>query len=160
PAGLGKARTFCESSVARPGVAWQGWAGEGGGRQGKGFGIGESTKTGLMHPEIGAFRIVGVSPVPQNNPANLLGKTEGQSLAGKKLYKDDEEAQLRLYKSAEGNYWHPAEAFIKAMVKAVSRLKFGKVSAPAAIRGAVFMAEPLCIIEDAKGRAATKYTID
>ena len=46
------------------------------------------------------------------------------------------------------------------MVKAVGGKKFGKMFATAAIKGSVFIVEPFALILDAKGSAATKYTID
>jgi hypothetical protein len=112
-------------------------------------------------PQIVTFRVIGVSPLLQNNPANFIGVSGGDDLGGsKKKYDDAEEATLRVYKDEEGNFYHPTQAFIKSMLRAVTGKKFGKVSAPGVIRSAVFIVEPHSIILDGKGNPATKYTID
>lgn len=114
-----------------------------------------------MRPEIVTFKIVGISPLLQNNPAAFIGNDSDDGITtGKKKYNDEEEARLRVYKDADGRFVHPAESFIKSMVKAVTGKKFGKKSAPALLKGAVFLAEPWCVIEDAKGQEANQYTID
>lgn len=114
-----------------------------------------------MKPQIVTYRIIGISPLLQNNPAEFIGKTEETGITtGKKTYNDEEEARLRCYRDDDGNYVHPAEGFIKSMLRAATGKKFGKVSAPGIIKGAVFLAEQQCIILDAKGNPATKYTID
>lgn len=114
-----------------------------------------------MKPEIVTFKIIWTSPLLQNNPANFIGKQEGEDLAsGKKVYNDEEEARLRLYLDPDRKFCHPCEAFTKAMVKAVAGKKFGKMFATAAIKGSVFITEPFALIEDENGKPATKYTID
>jgi hypothetical protein len=113
-----------------------------------------------MRPEIVSFRIIGISPLLQNNPANFIGKTEEAELGTKKVYKDDEEAELRVYRNMDGAFVHPSESFVKAMVRAVTGKKFGKLSAPGVIKGSVFLAEVSCLIEDGKGKPAKAYAID
>lgn len=114
-----------------------------------------------MRPEIVIFRVSGMSPLLQNNPENFIGVADESGLAaGKKVYNDEDEARLRLYLDPDGNHCHPTVAFTKAMVKAVSGKKFGKVFATAALKGSVFVAEPFCLIEDEKGKPLSKYTID
>lgn len=115
----------------------------------------------VMKPEIVTFRVIGISPLLQNNPANFIGKAEGEVLAsGKKTYNDEEEAKLRLYLDPDGAFCHPCEAFTKAMVKAVAGKKIGKMFATAAIKGSVFITEPFSILEDKNGKPLTKYIID
>lgn len=114
-----------------------------------------------MKPEIVVFTVVGISPLLQNNPASFIGKTDDEGLAvGKKVYNDEEEAKLRLYRDPSGAHCHPCEAFTKAMVKAVAGKKFGKMFATAAIKGSVFITEPYAILEDANGKNIKEYTID
>jgi hypothetical protein len=114
-----------------------------------------------MKPEIVTFTIIGISPLLQNNPAEFIGKTGEDGLgSGKKTYNDIEEAKLRLYKDSDGAFCHPAEAFTKAMVKAVAGKKFGKMFATSAIKGSVFIAEPFALLTDEKGKPLTEYTID
>lgn len=112
-----------------------------------------------MRPEIVVFKIIGTSPLLQNNPANFIGNDD-TALAGKKKYKDDEEARLRLYLDGDKNHCHPTESFTKAMVKAVAGKKFGKLFATAVIKGSVFITEPMAVIEDLKGKPAKEYAID
>ena len=114
----------------------------------------------VMRPEIVTFKIVGISPLLQNNPANFIGVAESAALATKKQYDDKEEARLRVYLDEEGIYYHPSQAFIKAMVKAVAGRKFGKIFATKAISGSVFIVEPHCTILGADGKPAKEYTID
>ena len=116
--------------------------------------------TDVMKPEIVTFRVIGTSPLIQNNPVEFIGKIETQSLGTKKVYNDEDEARLRLYKDADGHLCHPSEAFTRAMVKAVAGRKFGKLFATAAMKGSVFITETMSIIEDAKGNPLTKYDID
>jgi len=114
-----------------------------------------------MKPEIVTFRITGISPLLQNNPAAFIGKSESADLsAGKKEYNDEEEARLRLYVDDDGNHCHPSEAFLKAMIKAVSGKKFGKLFATSTLKGSVFIVENWTIIEDEDGSPSTEYTID
>ncbi|OHB82090.1 MAG: hypothetical protein A2V98_20630 [Planctomycetes bacterium RBG_16_64_12] len=114
-----------------------------------------------MRPEIVVFEIEGISPLLQNNPAAFIGVEESVEMTmGKKKYDDAEEARLRLYMDPDGRYCHPAEAFIKAMVRAASGKKFGKTAATTAIKGSVFIAEPFALLLDENGEPATQYTID
>jgi hypothetical protein len=114
-----------------------------------------------MRPEIVTYRVIGISPLLQNNPANFIGQTEADELAGKKkTYNDAEEAKQRLYLDPDGLHCHPCEAFTKAMVKAVAGKKFGKMFATAAIKGSVFITEPFALLEDAAGKPMKRYTID
>lgn len=122
---------------------------------------GMSNSPATMKPEIVVFLVRGLSPLLQNNPAAFIGAEEDGGLAAKKkTYDDGEEARLRTYKTPDGLYCHPAEAFTKSMVKAVAGKKFGKMFATSAIKGSVFIAEPYALIEDTDGDPATEYGID
>ena len=121
----------------------------------------EAISTGPMKPEIISFKIIGITPLLQNNPVNFIGKSETESMTTKKKsYDDAEEAALRIYKDDNGNFLHPAESFKKSMVKAVTGRRVAKQAAPGVIKGLVFNVEPYCIILDGKGKPKTKYTID
>src|SRR5574343_76832 len=114
-----------------------------------------------MKPEVVVFKIIGISPLLQNNPANFIGKTGDEALgAGKKTYNDADEARLRLYLADDGSFRHPCESFTKAMVKAVAGKKFGKMFGTAAIKGSVFIAEPFATIVGPNGKPLERYTID
>jgi hypothetical protein len=114
----------------------------------------------VYKPTIVMFRIVGMSPLLQNNPLNFIGGDEQVALAAKKKYNDEEEARLRLYINKDGNYYHPSISFLRSMAKAVSGLKYGKVSAPMLIRGSVFVAFPQTVLLDANGEPARNYVLD
>ena len=98
----------------------------------------------------------------QNNPAEFIGNDSGDTgmTAGKKKYNDEDEARLRTYTTPDGEFYHPCEAFTKAMVKAASGRKFGKQFATTLLKGSVFIVEPYSLIETDKGKPATKYNID
>lgn len=113
-----------------------------------------------MKPEIVTFTVVGISPLVQNNPVEFIGKTDDGALAGKKVYVDQEEAKLRLYPGEDDTFGHPCIAFKRAMMRAVTGKKFGKVAAKSIIISGVQVVEMLATILDASGKPATKYTID
>lgn len=113
-----------------------------------------------MKPQIVVFKVTGVSPLLQNNPASFIGKTETDTISVKKTYNDEDEARMRLYVDSDGRFCHPSEAFIKAAVKAVRGKKFGKLHAAATLMGSVFMAEQFSVIEDASGKPATVYAMN
>lgn len=114
----------------------------------------------VTQPEIWSFTVKGVSPLLQNNPANFIGVEDSGALSNKKKYDDEEEARLRVYKDGDDKFVHPAQSFIRAMVKAVSGRKFGKLFATKAIERNVFLAEPYCVLLDGNGKPAKKYAID
>ncbi len=116
--------------------------------------------TGPMKPEIVTFKIIGITPLLQNNPTNFIGKSDSDTMTTKKTYDDAEEAELRVYKDDEGNFVHPADGFKKAMVKAVTSRRIAKKSAPGVIKGTVFNVEAYCIILNGKGKPQKTYTID
>lgn len=113
----------------------------------------------MMKQEIVTFRVIGISPLLQNNPANFIGVQQDDTLGAKKIYNDEEEARLRVYQNEDGLYYHPTQAFIKSMTEAGKGLKFGKVFATKSVKS-VFIAEPHSIILDASGKPAKQYTID
>lgn len=114
-----------------------------------------------MKPQIVIFELTGMSPLLQNNPVTFIGVSESDELiAGKKKYNDNDEAKRRCYLDPDGRYCHPSEAIIKAITRAVTGKKFGKLTAATAVRGSVFIVEPFASIEDMRGKPATKYTID
>jgi len=114
-----------------------------------------------MEPEIISFRIVGLSPLLQNNPEKFIGVPDKEpGLTGKKKYDDKEEAELRVYKDKDGNFIQLAESFLRSMKEAAKGRKFGKQFATRLVQGSVFLAEPNCLILDGKGKRAKKYIIN
>lgn len=120
----------------------------------------EVSASSVMRLEIVTFKIIGLTPLLQNNPVNFIGVTEGSGLGGKKKYDDAEEAKLRLYVASDGAYYHPCAAFIKAMLGAATGKKFGKVFATSVIKRGVFLVDPIARILDENGKPAKKYGID
>lgn len=121
----------------------------------------EFDKWASMRLVVEVFKVRGISPLLQNNPAKFIG-TDGEEVvrAGKKKYDDEEEAELRVYKDADGDFAHPSEAFTKALVRASRGKKIGKASAPVMLQSGVFAMQPYCKILDHKGKPLTEYTID
>lgn len=123
--------------------------------------LAEMAMPAAMKIELMTFKISGISPLLQNNPAPFITSDEETGLsAGKKKYDDEEEARLRLYRDQDGDFAHPCEAFIKAMLRAVTGKKFGKLTATTLFKGAVFLAEPMAKLVDVRGKPLSKYSID
>lgn len=110
-----------------------------------------------MALELHTWRIEGVSPLLQSNPASMGGDNGGALSGAKKVYKDDEEAAIRCYKNDEGQFVHPTAAFRSGILVAASGRKLNKKSARAILAGAVFPAEIETVLIDAKGKPLTKY---
>lgn len=123
--------------------------------------IADETATLPDAGEILTFDIIGISPLLQNNPAEFIGVADEVGLSkAKKKYNDEEEARARLYTGSSGLYYHPSCAFIRAMLRAVTNMKFGKLAATRCIQGAVFATETESVLLDADGEPLTEYTID
>lgn len=119
------------------------------------------TVASIVRPGILTFDVVGISSLLQNNPAAFIGKSDSQDLTAKIVYNDTEEARLRVYVHESSElYYHPTQAFINAMIRAVSGMKFGKVFATSAIRGSVFAADAHTYILNERGEHARDYKID
>lgn len=113
-----------------------------------------------MALELHTWKIVGVSPLLQNNPAGTMkGSEDGGMSAGKKSYNDDDEAAVRVYRNAEGQPIHPTAAFRSGMLEAAKGRKIGKTAARTVIAGAVFPAETEAQLVDVKGKPLAKYTV-
>ncbi len=113
-----------------------------------------------MGLELHTWKIAGVSPLLQNNPAGTMdaGDSTGIS-AGKKVYKDQEEADIRVYRTASGEPMHPTAAFRSGLLEAAKGRKIGKTAARSVLAGAVFPAETEALLVDAKGKPLKKYEI-
>jgi len=107
------------------------------------------------------FRITGVSPLLQNNPAEtLVDNDEGQIKAKKKKYNDADEAKMRTYKEGR-NYVHPSAGFRAGILRAGVGRKIGKTAAKSVLAGAVFPIEEFVVLIDPKtGKPLKSYEID
>lgn len=114
-----------------------------------------------MALELHTWKIIGVSPLLQNNPAGTMkgNSEEGGMTAKKKVYDDTEEASIRVYRTEKGEPMHPTAAFRSGMLEAAKGRKIGKTAARTVIAGSVFPAETEAILTDAKGKPLAKFTI-
>ncbi len=125
--------------------------------------------------EIARFRVRGLSPLMQNNPANFItdDSAEGGISAGKKVYDSEVEAALRCYPdhwenmddpdtkvTAVGPFGHPAASFRRSMMTAGTGRKIGKKAARMIIAGAVFPVHENVTIITEKGKPITEYEMD
>jgi hypothetical protein len=109
--------------------------------------------------DIFVYRITGVSPLLQNNPAAMGGKKQ-DGLAAKKIYIPEEEAKAALYTDDDGHIIIPSIAFRSAMFRAATGRKIGKSSAKTVISGSVFPVEQSLLVLNAKtGKPRKDYTI-
>jgi hypothetical protein len=112
-----------------------------------------------MALEIHTWRICGVSPLLQNNPAGTMSSEPSGITAGKKVYKDEDEAKIRTYTNDEGRFVHPTAAFRAGMLVAASGRKISKKSAKAIIAGSVFPAEVEAVLIDDKDKPLKSYAL-
>lgn len=113
-----------------------------------------------MAIEIHVWKLTGVSPLLQNNPASTMTPSGDDSLtAKKKTYNDDDEAAMRVYKSDDGTFYHPSAAIRSAILEASKGRKIGKRAARTVVAGAVFPAEVRMTINNGNGKAAKKYSV-
>lgn len=111
-----------------------------------------------MALELHVWKIVGVSPLLQNNPACMQPTGDGMT-AGKKKYNDQDEAEMRVYRTSDGAPCHPTAAFRAGMLEAAKGRKIGKTSAKAVIAGSVFPSEMEGRLVDKAGKPLKKYDI-
>lgn len=113
-----------------------------------------------MAIEIKTWRITGLTPLLQNNPAVTMGGSDGDALSTKKkTYVDNDEAEMRTYRNDQGEPVHPTAAFRSAMLNASKGFKVGKRTARTVFAGAVMLCEPEMILTDAKGKPLKSYGI-
>ena len=113
-----------------------------------------------MPLELHTWKISGVSPLLQNNPAGTMGGgDDGGIKAGKKKYDDKEEAAIRTYKNADGLFVHPTAAFRSGILVAAGGRKIDKKAARTIIAGALFPSETEAILLNEKGKPIKEYAI-
>ena len=110
--------------------------------------------------ELLTYRITGISPILQNNPAKMAGGADGGLKSGKKTYVPEVEAEAAVYRNDEGEIIVPSIAFRAALFRAATNRKIGKLSAKSAVSGSIFPVEHQVRLIDAKtGKPITKYKI-
>ena len=114
-----------------------------------------------MALELHVWKIIGVSPLLQNNPAGTMKSSGGDGglSAKKKEYDDNDEAAVRVYRTSDGAPMHPTAAFRSGMLEGSKGRKIGKTAARTVIAGAVFPSETEARLIDAKGKPLEKYTV-
>ena len=94
----------------------------------------------------------GKSPLMQSSPASLAPEEQEASDAigtsKKKVYDDDEECEVRVYRNEKRQYVHPSTAFRRGLITAAKGRKIGKDFARSLVAGAVFMCDEYMVIED------------
>jgi hypothetical protein len=124
--------------------------------------IGQDTTTGKV--VVAVFRITGVSPLLQNNPASMGGgAAKGPEM--KSIPTPEVEAASKVYKDEEGLFYILSESFRSSIVGkggAASGYKKGKVTMIAACGAGLFTMEPRCLLLDPKNewKPLDEYKID
>lgn len=114
-----------------------------------------------MTIELHVWKITGISPLIQHNPLALqASQPTGAMTAGKKKYDDREEAEIRCYRTEDGEYFLPPEMFRAALLNACTGRKISRRSAKTIISGSVFPSERfLFLIDPASEKPLKKYEI-
>lgn len=113
--------------------------------------------------KIVVFKITGISPLLQNNPASMLGQKK-DDLTTKTNPTPEEDAASKVYKTKDGNFYIPAESFRASIIGkggAASGRKIGKRTAISVCSASIFTVEAECILLNPKtGKPLKEYTID
>ena len=113
-----------------------------------------------MALELHTWKISGVSPLLQNNPAATMSSGgDGAMSAGKKVYDDKEEAAIRVYKNTDEQYVHPTAGFRAGILVAAGGRKINKKAARTILAGSVFPAEMEALLLDAKDKPIKAHDI-
>lgn len=121
-----------------------------------------------VQTSIHKWQITGISPLLQSNAAKVMEQQDKEAkdnqkraIAGKKVYDDKEEAEIRVYRTDDGkHFYQPASTFRAAMCAGMSGRKFDKTQARYMISSCVFPVQEQCILLDYDGKPLTQYTLD
>jgi len=104
------------------------------------------------------FKVTGQFPLLTHNPASMSVKTGPKT---KKVPSAEDEAEAGTYRDEEGRFCIPSVAFRSALLTGLKGKKVGKVGAATVFRPAVFNADEMTVILDAKTmKPITSYVID
>lgn len=106
--------------------------------------------------ELFTFRITGVSPILQNNPAKMQASKDDSLKSGKRVYDPKIEAEAAVYRNERKEIVVPSIAFRASLFKAGTGRKIGKMSAKTVIAAAVFPVETHCILVGQKNNKPIK----
>ncbi len=104
------------------------------------------------------WKITGISPLLQNNPAETLGKEQPDGAPPKVMkYDDKKEAEKRTYKTDDGLFYHPSAAVRASLLVAAVNRKISGRAAKGIVGGSVFPVGTEMIIRDGTGKPMKKY---
>lgn len=107
------------------------------------------------------FKIVGISPLLQNNLAGMKPSNSDAVQVKPKDPKPVDQAKSLEYRTKDGQLWGPAVGIKQAILTAARNRKIDKKSAPAIVRGSVFEIEEKCLLYDVTtGKPIDIYEID
>ena len=85
------------------------------------------------------FRVTGISPMLQHNPAGSMKTGGSDKISIKKIPPPEEEAQAALYRLPSGQLYGPADGLRQGIIFASSGRRIGKLGLGRLIQGAVFV---------------------
>lgn len=110
--------------------------------------------------EVFRFRITGLSPILQNNPAKMQNGSSSGLKSGRRQYSPEDEAESGVYRNERGEIYVPTHAFRAALFKASVSRKIGKASAKTIVGAAVFPVETNCVLlSKSTGKPIKKYEV-
>jgi hypothetical protein len=97
------------------------------------------------------YKITGISPLLQNNPAVMDVQDGAPGLTSKKkVYDDKDEAARRAYANDDGTFFIPSISFRAAILCACKSRKIGKAFARTVMAASFFPTEERCTLIDPK----------
>lgn len=113
---------------------------------------------------IAVFKVTGISPLLQNNPASMSPLEQGKTVVNKKIRTPEEEAAAKVYKNGNGTFYILSESFRSAIIGkggAASGRKIGKRTAISSCSAGLFTIEPrLELLNPETEKPLKKYEID
>jgi hypothetical protein len=95
----------------------------------------------VVRMELVTFKIEGISPLIQHNPAGMAPAQAEQKVGRKVIPTPEVEALGSLYRISTGELGHPAMAFRAAVLGGAKGRRIGKTAATTVVKGAVFAAD-------------------
>lgn len=105
------------------------------------------------------YKITGVSPLLQNNPAQMLTRDDKPKARTLKPA-PEEDAAASAYSDGNGGFYHPAEAFRQALKGGAKGMKAGKMSAVTLCKGVFETHERVELLDPETEDPLTEYEID
>ncbi len=110
------------------------------------------------------FRIVGATPLLQNNPASYDAPPDGEEQtvkAGKGIPSAEKEAAMHAYKMPNGQLYGPASGLRKAILTASKGMRIGKATARPILTASIFPErDEVPLIHPKSGKPIKDYAVD